>query len=185
MDGEWIDIEQLRQLSLREKFAIWKRQKKHYGIKWIRQVFFFQRILRINSRIPWPVHWTSVVGGKIKYKNGPNLRPNLGQNSGCYISGSNGIEVGYNLRVGPGVKIIAADHDVNDYAKHTSGPPIKIGDNVWLGSNSVILPGVEIGNHTVVAAGAVVNKSFKEGNCILGGVPAKVIKKLPDYKTNE
>ncbi len=44
--------------------------------------------------------------------------------------------------------------------------------------NSTILPGVEIGNNTVVAAGSVVTKSFPDGNCIIGGVPAKKIKEL-------
>ena len=48
----------------------------------------------------------------------------------------------------------------------------------------MILPGVEIGDHTVVAANAVVNRSFKEGNCILAGVPAKIVKKLPAYEKN-
>ena len=182
MEDEWIDMLGIKQLSLKGKFAIWKRHVKHNGFKQIVKIFVFQHIFRINSRIPWPVHWTSNVVGAIKYKNGPDLRPNLGLSIGCYIQGGNGIEVGTNVRVGPGVKIIGSNHDVNDYNKHVSAPPIKIGDNVWVGSNSVILPGVEIGNHTVVAAGAVVTKSFKEGNCILGGVPAKIVKKLPDYK---
>ena len=86
------------------------------------------------------------------------------------------------IRVGPRIKIISANHDVNNYDKHIPAPPVKIGDNIWLGANSVILPGVEIGDHTVVAANAVVNRSFKEGNCILAGVPAKIVKKLPAYE---
>ena len=44
--------------------------------------------------------------------------------------------------------------------------------------NSVILPGVELGNRTIVAAGTVVTKSFKQGNIVLGGVPAKIIKEI-------
>jgi Bacterial transferase hexapeptide (six repeats) len=183
MDSEWADHSQF---TFAEKISVWKRHIKHNGLKRIIQMLVFQKIFRINCDIPWPVHWTSIVSGpqKIKYKDWHSYRPNLGSNIGCYISAANGIEVGINLRVGPGVKIISADHDVNNYNKHTPAPPIKIGDNVWLGSNSVILPGVEIGNHTVVAAGAVVTKSFKEGNCILGGVPAKIVKELPDYESS-
>jgi acetyltransferase-like isoleucine patch superfamily enzyme len=163
------------------KYSAWKKFIKSFGMKRFIQIFITQRIFRVNSDSPWPVHWTSVVSGPMNIKQ-KNWRPPLGLNIGCYIQASNGIEVGNNVRVGPGVKIISADHDVNDYDKHIPANPIKIGDNVWLGANSVILPGVEIGDHTVVAAGAVVTRSFTKGNCILGGVPAKIVKKLPEYE---
>ena len=52
-----------------------------------------------------------------------------------------------------------------------------IGDDVWIGANAVILPGVTIGSHCVVAAGAVVTKDVPD-NCVVGGVPTKVIKSL-------
>lgn len=177
---KWIDCGNLNRA---DKQRIKKQTKMHMGAKWCRIAFFFQRILRINSHVPWPVHFTSFVGspGKIKYKNHSNLSVKLGCSAGCYINSMNGIEIGFNLRVGPGVKIISADHDLNAYEKHILGPPIKLGDDIWLGSNAVILPGVELGNHVVVAAGAVVNKSFPQGNCVLAGVPAKVVKELPDY----
>lgn len=181
MDNEWIDMLEIKQLGLKDKVALWKRHIKHNTFKQVVRLVVFQKVFGVNAKIPWPVHWTSKVGGTIKYKTGPDLRPNLGLSMGCYIQGSNGIEVGRNVRIGPGVKIVSADHDLNDYGKHVPGPPIKLGDNVWLGANSIILPGVVLGDHTVVAAGAVVNKSC-EGNCVLAGVPAKVVKKLPDYK---
>ena len=60
---------------------------------------------------------------------------------------------------------------------------MRIGDDVWLGGNVVILPGVTIGNNVVVAAGAVVSKSIPD-NCIAGGVPARVIRQL-DAETTE
>ncbi len=52
----------------------------------------------------------------------------------------------------------------------------------WVGMNSVITAGVELGPRTIVAAGAVVTKSFPEGFCVLAGVPAKVVKKLDKEK---
>lgn len=55
--------------------------------------------------------------------------------------------------------------------------PITIGDDVWIGGHSTILPGVTIGNGAIVAAGAVVTKDV-EPNTVVGGVPAKVIKKI-------
>ena len=181
---EWID---LYQRSFADKVSAWKRHVKCVGLKKYVQMFIFQRILRINSDVPWPVHWSSIVGcpNNIKYKYWHAYRPNLGFSHCCYIQAINGIEVGINVRIAPGVKIISANHDVNDYDKHVPSNPIKIGDNIWIGANAVILPGVEIGNHTIIAAGAVVNKSFKEGNCILGGVPAKVLKQLPDYENSK
>jgi acetyltransferase-like isoleucine patch superfamily enzyme len=57
--------------------------------------------------------------------------------------------------------------------------PIIIGDNVWTGANSVILPGVTIGDYSVIAAGSVVNKDVP-GGYLYGGVPAKMIKKLSE-----
>ena len=52
--------------------------------------------------------------------------------------------------------------------------PIIIGKNCWIGTNVVILPGVELGDNVIVGAGAVVTKSFLS-NCVLAGVPAKLI----------
>lgn len=52
---------------------------------------------------------------------------------------------------------------------------IKIGNNSFIGSGSVLLYGVELGNNVIVAAGSVVTKSFREENIILGGNPAHVI----------
>jgi acetyltransferase-like isoleucine patch superfamily enzyme len=54
---------------------------------------------------------------------------------------------------------------------------VVIGDDCWIGANAVILPGVTIGEHCVVAAGAVVTKDV-EPNTVVGGVPAKVIRKI-------
>jgi acetyltransferase-like isoleucine patch superfamily enzyme len=163
-------------------YLLFKKELVDYiGVKNILIYFFFQRILRINSHVKWQVHWSSIVSSpeniKLKY-----WRPFPGYMPGCYIQAINGIEIGKNVRIGPGVKIVSASHDIYDFDIHTKEAPIIIGDNCWLSANSVILPGVELGEHIIVAAGAVVNKSFREGNCILGGVPAKIIKKIDNYK---
>lgn len=154
-------------------------QYRRFGLIKGFQLFFFQRILRINGSITWPVHWTSKVSGKI-IRNEPTAY--LGISPGCYIQGSNGIEIDTGCRVGPGVKIISANHDIYDYDIHPIGKPIKIGKYCWIGANAVILPEVILGDHTIVAAGAVVTESYEKGNCIIAGVPAKQIKKIDDYK---
>jgi len=161
---------------------LFKKQLVDYiGVKNIITYFFFQRILRLNSHVKWPVHWSSIVSCPeritLKY-----WRPFPGFMPGNYIQAKNGIEIGKNVRIGPGVKIISSSHDIYDYDLHTVENPIVIGDNCWLAANSVILPGVELADHIIVASGAVVTKSFLEGNCILGGVPAKVVKKINNYK---
>ena len=56
--------------------------------------------------------------------------------------------------------------------------PVTIGNDVWIGGNETILPGVNIGDKAVIAAGAVVTKDVPD-NTVAGGVPAKVIKELP------
>lgn len=86
--------------------------------------------------------------------------------------------IGKNVWVGYGTKVVTANHDLKDPSKSQPIEEIRLDDNVWIGANCVILPGVHLGPHTVVGAGAVVTKSFPEGYCLIGGVPAKKIKDL-------
>lgn len=145
------------------------------------QYFLFQRVLRINSHVPWPVHWSSVVSSPQNIKFKREITP-LGYSPSSYIQATNGIEVGSNVIHGPGISIISSNHLVDDFLSYSVDPPVKIGDNCWLGAGCVILPGVVLGEHTVVAAGAVVTRSFPDGNCIVAGVPAKIVKSIPPYR---
>lgn len=139
---------------------------------------FWQKILNINGtrKIPWPIHFTSIVQYdpkkfKAGYLTTPGMMPHI------YINCINGIEIGDNVYIASGVKIISANHDICKYTKHINTSPIKIGNNVWIGANAIILPGVEIADGCIIGAGAVVTKSFLEKNCIIAGNPAKVIRK--------
>lgn len=151
---------------------------KFMGLKNIIHYFLFQRILRINSHVPWPVHWSSVVRCPERIER-KSWRPFPGYMPGQYIQAINGIIIGNNVRLGPGIKIISANHNLYDFSKHDITNSIIIGDNCWIAANAIILPGVELGDHVIVAAGAVVTKSFP-GNCLIGGVPARLIKHLVD-----
>ena len=155
------------------------RHINYIGIKNVLKYFFFQRVLRINSHVPWPVHLSSLVSSPEKIKR-HYWRPYPGFMPGCYIQALNGIEIGKNVRMGPGIKIISSNHNIYNFDEHLDEKPIRIGDNCWIGANAVILPGVELGNHVIVAAGAIVTKSFPD-NCIVGGIPAKVIKNIGGY----
>ena len=89
------------------------------------------------------------------------------------------IRIGNNCLIGPDVGIYTAGHRLEPEGRTLDvyGMPITIGNDVWIGGHSTILPGVSIGDGAVVAAGAVVTKDV-EPNTIVGGVPAKVIKKI-------
>lgn len=100
---------------------------------------------------------------------------------GCYIQGAGKVFIGNYVQFGPNVGVLSSNHDLYDQNQYIN-KTIKIGDYSWIGMNSVITAGVELGTRTIVAAGSVVTKSFPEGYCVLGGVPAKVIKKLDSEK---
>ncbi len=71
-----------------------------------------------------------------------------------------------------------------DPERHLPGKNVTIGEKCWLGMNSIVLPGVILGPHRIVAAGAVVTKSFPHGFCIVAGSPARILKNL-EYTEQE
>ncbi|MBD3418448.1 hypothetical protein GF412_05725 [Candidatus Micrarchaeota archaeon] len=144
----------------------------------IRHVFI-QKILRINSHVLWPVHWTTRVLASHKIDRGTRFP---GLSSGCHIDGRNGIVLGRNVWIGPRVSLISMNHNLHNYHEFISDEPIIIGDNCWLGANAIVLPGVKLGNHVVVAAGAVVTRSFPRDDVLLAGVPAQIIENLGPYQ---
>ncbi len=90
------------------------------------------------------------------------------------------IEIGEHCRIGAHCEIMDFDaHNVNPELRSKMGKvkEVIIGNNVWIGNNVMILSGVSIGNHSIIAAGAVVTEPIPD-NVIAGGVPAKVIKKI-------
>jgi acetyltransferase-like isoleucine patch superfamily enzyme len=140
----------------------------------IRGIWFYQKILNMNRArsINWPVHFSSKVSGNIVV--GEMCSP--GYAPGCYIAGKNGIIFGSNVFIGPGVKIISANHSLHDLNHHLKAEPIRIGSNVWIGANAVILPGVKIGDGAVIGAGAIVTKDVEEQHTVVGN-PARVIRR--------
>jgi acetyltransferase-like isoleucine patch superfamily enzyme len=156
--------------------------KIHYcSIKYLLPIWFFQKIVGINRSVPWPVHWTSFVKGWEKIEIGDEM-PGIG--ICCYIDGRNGIIIGKNVWIAPKVSIISQNHDNLDYTNFITDKPVLIGSNSLLAAGCIILPAVELGPHTIVGAGSIVTKSFPEGDQVIAGNPAKIIKKLDPYKEN-
>lgn len=119
------------------------------------------------------------------------LGDNVSINYRCTLIDCNKIIIGNNVLIAPCVHINTAshpvswsdrrnpEHDTNPqaYFCKTYAKPVVIGDGCWIGAGVTILAGVTLGDNVTVAAGAVVTKSFPD-NCLIGGVPAKIIKHL-------
>src|SRR5690606_34517866 len=111
----------------------------------------------------------------------------IGDNSGIgrasHLSAMAAIDIGANVMIAEQLIIITVNHGISSKRNMIDLPmhpePVRIGNNVWIGARVIILPGVTIGNNVVIASGAVVTKSFPS-NCIIGGVPANVIKTISE-----
>lgn len=99
-------------------------------------------------------------------------------NACCHFQDHGGVSLGDGCQIGHNVVFAALNHGLAPEDRQTTYPaPITLGKNVWVGSNSTILQGVTIGDNAVIAAGAVVTKDVPE-NTIVGGVPARIIRKI-------
>ena len=90
------------------------------------------------------------------------------------------VYIGNNVMIGPNTLITTVGHPLSPKARRgymAKAAPVRIGNDVWIGGNVTILPGVTIGNNVVVAAGAVVTKDVPD-NSIVGGVPARLIREI-------
>lgn len=101
-------------------------------------------------------------------------------NSGCHFQDQGGIEIGDGALIGHNVVLATINHDLSPKKNRKNHyAPIKIGAHVWIGSNVTVLPGVTIGDHVVVGAGAVVTRDVP-AMAVVGGVPAKVLKMIQE-----
>jgi acetyltransferase-like isoleucine patch superfamily enzyme len=92
------------------------------------------------------------------------------------------VTIGSHVNLAQGITITALNHNFGDKSQRIddqgiSTDPVIVGDDIWIGANAVILPGVNIGHHSVVAAGAVVTKDVPP-HSLVAGVPAKIIKEI-------
>ena len=143
--------------------------------------WFWQKVLGFNRQAYWPMHHSSRVTSWRKVIAGIETCP--GYMPGCYIQGTNGIEIGDYTQIGPGVGLISSNHDLYENQRHAAPKrPIRIGAYGWIGMNAVILPGVRLGDFTIVAANSLVTRSFPKGYCVIGGNPATKLYSLDPAK---
>lgn len=90
------------------------------------------------------------------------------------------IEIGDNVTIAPGVRILAHDASTKMHLGYTRIGQVKIGDNVFIGDRSIILPNVSIGDNTIIGAGSLVNKDIPS-NVVAAGNPIQVIATLDDF----
>ncbi|PQJ89208.1 sugar O-acetyltransferase [Aliivibrio sifiae] len=118
------------------------------------------------------------MGKNICFKQGGFL------NTGVTILDLASVTIGEYVQIGPNVVISTAGHPF-DLAERVlpiaTGNPIVIGDNVWIGANSVILDGVTIGDRSIIGAGSVVTKDIPS-DCVSVGNPCRVVKSISHSK---
>lgn len=108
-------------------------------------------------------------------------------NYDCDLMDQGRIEIGEHTLVGPHCQLITLYHPLHAGSRQlgkVKTKPIKIGADCWIGAGAIIMGGVELGNKTIVAAGAVVTKSFPDGSVIIGGNPAKLIRPTDDQHSD-
>lgn len=122
----------------------------------------------------------------VDYGENIHLGRNVEINMNCVFLDCNTITIGDYSGIGPGVHIYTVFHPTDPSMRLSSGStfwksltaPVTIGRNVWIGGNSVILPGVTIGDGTTIGAGSVVTHSVP-AYCVAAGNPCRIIRHIP------
>lgn len=115
---------------------------------------------------------------------GLKVGKNFDRHQGCYIDPTHCflIKIGDNVTFSIRVTVMAHDASTKEFLGYSKIGRVTIGDNVFVGANTTILPGVQIGNNVIIGAGSVVTRSIPD-NMVAAGNPAKIICSLEDYKT--
>lgn len=107
---------------------------------------------------------------------------NFFANYNCTIIDVAKVKIGDNCQMAPNVAVYTAGHPIHPVSRNSLyeyGISVTIGDNVWIGGNTVIMPGVHIGSNTVIGAGSVVTKDIPDW-VVAAGNPCRVIRQITD-----
>ena len=155
------------------------------GYLWGLSSIWTRNILGLGPNCKFPANFRSSISNTDNIEFHVDDLNNF-QSPGTYFQNFAGnIRIGRGTYIGPNVGIITANHNLTNLEHHTPARDVEIGENCWIGMNSVILPGVILGPRTIVGAGAVVTKSFPEGHCIVVGNPAQAIKSFKQNWTTQ
>lgn len=115
-------------------------------------------------------------------KTGLKIGKKFNMQQDCIIDGSHCwlISIGDNVTLAPRVFILAHDASTKMYLNYTKIGLVRIGNNVFIGANSVILPNVRIGDNVIIGANSIVSKNIPENSVVVGN-PARVIGKTDEY----
>jgi len=160
--------------------AVWR----HRGVQLGTKCKFWGSVPRLR------LHGRMTVGKEVQFAGGDerssilvskNAVLSIGDftfiNGGTRIDVARGVALGRHCLIGNNV--VLQDTNSHGVDEGSSGKiePIHIGDNVWIARNAILLPGVCVGDHSVVAAGSIVTKSFPE-KCLIAGNPARLVRSI-------
>jgi maltose O-acetyltransferase len=156
-------------------------------IGWLPPFTFSRLRMRLLRLIGVPIGDNTVVCGRMSISGSRHAQRALRIgascmiNEGCRFETGATITIGDRVHIGHDVTVLTTTHEIGPHDQRSSvsvHAPVAIGDGVWIGTRSLILPGVEIGAGSVVAAGAVVTQDVPP-DTLVGGVPARPLRSLP------
>ena len=152
--------------------------------------FAFPSLISPSTEVSVDKGGALFVGQRISMRNGSRLAvrkngvlkigDNFYMNTGCQISAHENITIGNDVEFGPGVLVYDQDHDFRAEgglrAKKFKTAPVTIGNNVWIGANTIILRGTTIGDNCVIGAGSVIKGNFPPDSVVVQKRDTKVTK---------
>jgi maltose O-acetyltransferase len=149
--------------------------------------YTFSRLrMRLLRLIGVPIGDNTIVCGRIGIAGSRHAQRKLRIGASCMINDGCRFDTGSPIRIGDRVfmghdtTVLTTTHDIGSHEQRCYGvrsEPVSIGDGTWVGTGALILPGVDVGAGCVIAAGAVVTDSVPD-DTVVGGVPAKVLRRL-------
>lgn len=142
-------------------------------------------LLKVLGVFPYKIS----ISSNIEYlkRNGLIIGKNFSMMQGCIIDDSHCwmISIGDNVTLAPNVHVLAHDASTKPIVGYTRIARTSIGNNVFVGAGSIILPGVTIGDNVVIGAGSIVSKNIPDGVVVCGNEVVKTYEQYADEKRNE